>query len=75
MYSSQDSLLNNAVGLRVTQSIRSWGMLVYWEDTSMDARRQFLGTLVVSTNSLDSFRYEGRFLTTAICQQKWIWVQ
>ena len=49
------------------KSPSSWGMLVYREDTSMDARRQFVGSLVVSINfmnSVESFRYEGRFLTT-----------
>ena len=45
------------------RSPSSWGMLVYREDTSMDARKHFVGSLVFSMNSVESFRYEGSFLS------------
>ena len=39
-------------------------MFVYRDETSMDARRQVVGSLSVSiTNSVESFRCEGSFFT------------
>ena len=41
-------------------------MFVYRDETSMDARRQVVGSLSVSIrfmNSVESFRYEGSFFT------------
>ena len=54
-------------------------MLVYSEDMSMDASKQFEGIFMVSINlrnSIESLRYEGRFLhvVVAIYQQIVIWV-
>ena len=42
------------------------GMLVYSEDTSMDASKQFEGIFMVSINlrnSVEFLRYEGSFFT------------
>ena len=44
-----------------------WGMFVYRDDTSMDARKQCVGSFVVSiscTKSVESFRYDGSLFTS-----------
>ena len=54
----------------------SCGMLVYNEDTSIDASMHFGGSFVVSIsfrNSVISFRYEGRFLTCGCNHQSTNW--
>ena len=49
---------------------------MYSEDTSMEANMQFWGIFVVSINlrnSVESFRYEGRFFTCGCCHLSTNW--
>ena len=51
-------------------------MLVYSDDTSMDASRQLWGNFVVSIsfkNSVGSFTYEGRFFTCGCSHRSTNW--